>query len=88
MSALTLVQVRPLPSAAVHPADQELLGQAPLPAIAELSVAPGEAITAAGAVQSILEGVIVVRVSPGEAAGGGHDSNSKECGLCWRAWLS
>eukprot|EP00887_Chlorella_sp_A99_P002322 scaffold10.g2322.t1 len=51
--------------AGAHRAEQELLGAAPLPQLGGLGLSPEDAITPAGAVQSILEGVIVVRAAPG-----------------------
>lgn len=48
-----------------HRAEQELLGTAPLPQLDALGLTPEDAISPAGTVQSLLEGVIVVRVSVG-----------------------
>ena len=67
-AALPLVNRRPCrtchrPPPAAHRAEQELLGSAPPPSLEGLTLEPGDAISPAGMLQSILEGVIVVRVS-------------------------
>lgn len=48
---------------AAHGADVELLGAgAPLPSLAALDIKPDDAVQTAGAVQSMLEGMIVIKV--------------------------
>lgn len=50
---------------AAHAAEVELLGGAPLPSLAALDIKPDEAVQTAGAVQSMLEGMIVIKVGGG-----------------------
>ena len=45
-----------------HRAEAELLGSTPLPSLAALEVKPDDAVTPAGAVQTMLEGMIVIQV--------------------------
>jgi hypothetical protein len=46
-----------------YSAEKELLGGAPVPALAELQIGREEAVTAAGVVQGVLEGVVVLKVT-------------------------
>ena len=46
-----------------HRAEQELLGGVPLPAVDAAEVLADDALSAAGSVQAVLEGMIVVKVS-------------------------
>ncbi len=50
---------------AAHAAEVELLGGTPLPSLAALDIQPDEAVQTAGAVQSMLEGMIVIKVGGG-----------------------
>ena len=45
-----------------HRAEQELLGGVPLMAVEVEAVGPEEALSPAGSVQAVLEGIIVVKV--------------------------
>jgi len=45
-----------------HRAEAELLGAVPLPSLAALSISKEDAVQAAGTVQTMLEGMIVVKV--------------------------
>jgi hypothetical protein len=48
---------------AAHRAERELLGAAPLPSLAGVEVARDDPVTAAGEVQTMLEGMIVIKAS-------------------------
>lgn len=61
-----------------HRAEAQLFGKAPLPSLAALDIKEEDSVQAAGSVQSMLEGMIVIRVSPlllvsllGKRVGGG-----------------
>ena len=54
------------PAAALR-AEAQLLGGAPLPSLAALEIAADDAVQAAGVVQSMLEGMVVIRVSAGSS---------------------
>ncbi|KAI3431398.1 hypothetical protein D9Q98_004451 [Chlorella vulgaris] len=51
-----------------HRAEQELVGAMPLPSLADLQLAPDEPVQVAGMVQSMLEGMIVVKAHTGSRA--------------------
>ncbi len=48
--------------AGAHRAEAELLGSVPLPSLAALEIGADEAVQAAGSVQSMLEGMVVIKV--------------------------
>jgi hypothetical protein len=48
--------------ASAHRAEQELLGSLPVPTVGAGEVQPDDALTPAGSVQAVLEGMIVVKV--------------------------
>ena len=59
-----------------HRAERELLGALPLPVLGELVLTPEDAVAAAGTVQAILEGMIVVKVGRVGGQGGGLAAGS------------
>ena len=70
---------------ASHRAETELFGSLPPPSLAELGISAEEPLTAAGSVQTMLEGMIVIKAS-GQAGGQagqpcGHSAWSCDCAV-------
>lgn len=64
-----------------HRAEAELLGSVPLPSLAALEIGADEAVQAAGTVQSMLEGMVVIKVGgPAWEVGRGPRSGAGSLG--------
>jgi hypothetical protein len=61
---------------ASHRAEKELFGSLPPPSLAELGISAEEPLTAAGSVQTMLEGMIVIKAS-GQAGGVGRQPQQR-----------